>query len=189
MFRKQLFILSSIFALLIVSTSWAADLRSSAEGGDIASRYALALSYEEGTGETQSYAEAAKWYELAAKQGDVKSQFALARLYYEGQGVPQDKAEAFRWYREAAEQGYPAAQFNVGVMYWDGEGVDDNRWNGHRRTHIVAAYMWLLLAEQNGDEQAGRWLDMIEWDDENEIYADEIAVAKKMAADWLASRE
>ena len=45
-------------------------------------------------GVPQNYAEAVKWYRLAADQGDASAQFNLGVMYDKGQGVPQDYAEA-----------------------------------------------------------------------------------------------
>ena len=69
------------------------------------------------------YAEAVKWYRMAAEQGHAVAQHNLGFMYAEGQGVPQDYAEAFRWYRMAAEQGDADAQFQLGSMYEIGIGV------------------------------------------------------------------
>ena len=61
--------------------------------------------YDNGEGVPQDYAEAVKWYRLAAEQGDANAQYNLGLMYDNGQGVPQDYAEAVKWYRLAAEQG------------------------------------------------------------------------------------
>ena len=60
----------------------------------------------------QDYAEAVKWYRLAAEQGDADAQDKLGVTYAGGEGVPQDYAEAVRWYRLAAEQGHYHAENN-----------------------------------------------------------------------------
>ena len=61
--------------------------------------------YDNGQGVPQDYAEAVKWYRLAAEQGDVAAQYNLGIMYDNGDGVPQDYKEAVKWYRLAAEQG------------------------------------------------------------------------------------
>jgi uncharacterized protein len=53
----------------------------------------------------QDYAEAVKWYRLAAEQGNANAQYNLGVMYDNGDGVVQDYAEAVKWYRLAAEQG------------------------------------------------------------------------------------
>jgi len=79
--------------------------------------------YVLGRGVSEDYAEALKWYRLAAEQGYADAQYALGKAYDDGEGVPQDYAEAVKWYRLAAERGQPDAQFNLGVMYAMGQGV------------------------------------------------------------------
>ena len=73
--------------------------------------------YDNGEGVPQDYAEAVKWYRLAAEQGNAKAQYNLAVMYDNGEGVPQDYAEAVKWYRLAAEQGDAKAQHSVGRKY------------------------------------------------------------------------
>jgi TPR repeat protein len=46
--------------------------------------------YEQGHGVPQDYAEAVKWYRLAAEQGNAEGQIALGNLYVDGSGVPTD---------------------------------------------------------------------------------------------------
>ena len=79
--------------------------------------------YYEGEGVPQNYAEAVKWYRLAAAQGFADAQYSLGLMYYEGYGVPQDYAEAVKSYRLAAEQRDADAQYNVGNMYHKGKRV------------------------------------------------------------------
>ena len=73
-------------------------------------------------GVPQDYAEAVKWYRLAADQGYASAQSNLGIMYDEGRGVPQDYAEAVKWYRLAADQGDADAQINLGSMYANGQG-------------------------------------------------------------------
>ena len=58
--------------------------------------------YAEGRSVPQDYAEAAKWFRLAAAQGDAEAQHNLGVLYRRGQGVPQDYVEAHKWLNPAA---------------------------------------------------------------------------------------
>ena len=106
--------------------------------------------YDNGKGVPQDYAEAVKWYRLAADQGKASAQYNLGVMYERGQGVPHDYAEAVKWYRLAAEQGDDDAQSNLGIMYKYGDGVlKDN----------VMAHMWLNIASDNGHDKAGEWRD------------------------------
>ena len=93
--------------------------------------------YANGEGVPQDYAEAVRWYRLAAEQGNASAQHNLGLMYANGEGVPQDYAEAVRWYRLAAEQGNASAQVNLGAKYATGEGVPRD---------YVEAHMWLNLA-------------------------------------------
>ena len=61
--------------------------------------------YQSGQGVPQDYADAMKWYRLAADQGDEDAQNNLGVMYAKGQGVPQDYAEAYVWFSVAAAGG------------------------------------------------------------------------------------
>jgi uncharacterized protein len=91
------------------------------------------------------YAEAARWFRLAADQGDAEAQTSLGYLYLFGQGVPQNDAEAVRLYRLAADQGFARAQFNLGGMYNAGRGVPQN---------YAQALRWYRLAADQGEAGA-----------------------------------
>lgn len=41
------------------------------------------------------YAEALKWYQLAAKQGQFDSRVRIAHMYESGEGIPQDLVKAY----------------------------------------------------------------------------------------------
>jgi len=55
--------------------------------------------YDTGSGVTQDYLEAVRWYRLAANQGFSMAQRNLAVMYGEGLGVPKDKTRAEVLYR------------------------------------------------------------------------------------------
>ena len=77
-------------------------------------------------GKPQDYAQAVKYYRLAADQGNAYAQCDLGVCYKRGCGVPQDYAQAVKYYRLAADQGYANAQFNLGFCYEEGYGVAKN---------------------------------------------------------------
>jgi len=56
-----------------------------------------------GEGIEQNYAEALRWYRLAADQGDEESQYRIGMMYAEGRGVEQDLSEAAKWFRVSVE--------------------------------------------------------------------------------------
>jgi TPR repeat protein len=53
----------------------------------------------------RSYADARKWYEMAANAGDRRSMDLLGWLYRTGHGVAQSDATARLWYARAYEEG------------------------------------------------------------------------------------
>lgn len=73
--------------------------------------------------EAQNFAEAVKWWRMAAENGYARAQTNLGISYVTGKGVPKNATEAAKWYRLAAVQGNAQAQYNLGVMYDDGDGV------------------------------------------------------------------
>ena len=101
--------------------------------------------YENGRGVVQDYAEATKWYKLAAAQGNARAQSNLGVMYESGKGVVQDYAEAAKWYKLAAAQGFALAQSNLGSMYGNGRGVVQD---------YVRAHMWFNLAAVSGNKDA-----------------------------------
>lgn len=81
-------------------------------------------------GVPQDYAEAIKWYRMAAEQGVADAQSDLGTKYFIGQGVLQDFTDAERWWHMAAEQGFDSAQNNLGSMYGKGIGVPQDSITG-----------------------------------------------------------
>ena len=60
--------------------------------GYAAAQSVLGTMYHEGAGAPQDYAEALRWYRLAAGQGYAAAQGYLGLMYDKGQGVPEDYA-------------------------------------------------------------------------------------------------
>jgi len=89
--------------------------------------------------EAGEYAEAVKWYRLAAEQGYATAQYNLGVMYANGEGVPENDAEAVKWYRLAAEQGDAKAQYNLALMYDEGEGVIQNNVIAHMLFNLASA--------------------------------------------------
>ena len=76
-------------------------------------------------GVPQDYAEAAKWYRLAAEQNNAAAQYNLSLMYANGQGVPRDDGEAVKWLRKAGDQGYVSAQIDLSLTYANGWGAPE----------------------------------------------------------------
>ncbi|WP_281409554.1 CHAT domain-containing protein [Rhizobium ruizarguesonis] len=93
------------------------------QSGSAALQAFLGLMYDDGYGVARDYAEAVRWYRMAAEQRHSTAQVNLGLMYDDGRGVAQDYAEAVRWYRKAAEQGDAKGENSLGFMYDNGRGV------------------------------------------------------------------
>ncbi|MGH8630962.1 MAG: tetratricopeptide repeat protein, partial [Burkholderiales bacterium] len=89
----------------------------------------------DGLGVRRDVAEAAKWYERAARQGNVVAQSNLGDLHAEGRGVRRDLVEAYVWLSLAAQQGH--------------------RWSEDRRKEIARAMTDDQIAA--ADEKVRTW--------------------------------
>jgi len=121
------------------------ETRRRADAGDANAQLNMGGLYFKGQDVAQDYAEAAKWFLLAAQQGQAQAQFNLGMMYATGQGVTQNHDESVQWYRRAAVQGLAVAQLNLGVAYATGQGVLQDE---------VEAVKWLRLAAEQGEPQA-----------------------------------
>jgi TPR repeat protein len=120
-------------------------LTAKAAHGDAQAQASLGDAYVNGDGVTNSYAEAAKWYRLAADQTNAAGQFGLGQLYEAGRGVPKDQTQAIKFYREAADQGLAGAQYTLGFLYEGGRGLPVNQ---------TEAAKWYFKAAEQGDPLA-----------------------------------
>jgi TPR repeat protein len=124
----------------------------------------------------QDYAQALKWFHLAADEGFALAQAELGFLYQIGLGVPKDFAEAVKWYRLAADQGDADAQFELGDMYSQGQGVAQD---------YVQAHMWYNLAasrfpDQPENDLAAQNRDLVA----SKMTPAQIAEAQNLAREW-----
>jgi uncharacterized protein len=78
-------------------------LRPLAEQGDNRARVVLGEMYTHWS-DIQNYAEAVKWYRLAAEEGNAVAQFHLGTIYATGYDVPQDYVQGYLWLNLAAAQ-------------------------------------------------------------------------------------
>ncbi len=72
--------------------------------GNHVAKVNFGLMYAEGRGVPQDYAEAVRWYRLAADQGDAVAQSFLGLMYAEGQRVLQDYGQAHMLFNLAASR-------------------------------------------------------------------------------------
>ena len=121
------------------------QLRERALAGDAEAQLQMGSLFFDGINATRDYAQAAKWFRLAARQQNARAQFCLGVMYDAGLGVAQNQAEAVNWYRRAAQQGLASAQLNLGVAYSQGQGVLKSD---------ADAIKWFRLAADQGQSQA-----------------------------------
>ncbi len=98
-------LLSIIYDFLFIPAFDAAE--EGAEQGNALAQFNLGFHYYDGRAVAQDYAEAVKWWRLAAEQGYVEALHNLGRMYGTGQGVPQDYVEAHKWFDLAASRHRP----------------------------------------------------------------------------------
>ena len=87
-----------------------------AQLGDAASQTLVAELLNNGLGVRRNPADAAFWYEQAARAGDANAQYKYALMLLTGENVKQDKKAADAMMRKAAEGGSREAQFNVAQL-------------------------------------------------------------------------
>lgn len=106
---------------------------------------ALGECYENGVGVARNYAEAAKWYKLAADQGFADAQFLLGELYRRGLGVKRDYNEALHLFEQASNRGL--------AWGYRGEAGAAYRGEGMQRDYTRALGLYTKAAE-GGDQEA-----------------------------------
>jgi TPR repeat protein len=89
------------------------SIRKLAEQGDPAAQFAVGARYATGEDVPQDYAEAVRWFSLAAEQGHVVSQATLGAYYWAGRGVPQDLVKAYFWSVLAETGGDKGSKYRV----------------------------------------------------------------------------
>ncbi len=71
--------------------------------------------YKKGDGIPQDYAEAMKWFLLAATQGDRDAQYNIGQMYYYEEGVTKNIVEACKWWIMAGHQNNEYAWINIKI--------------------------------------------------------------------------
>ena len=82
---------------LFATAVWAGDFEDGSAAylqGDSAAQFNLAVIYNGVRGVSQDYAEAVRWYKLAAEQGNKSAQYNLEVMYYSSEEVLQDSLQA-----------------------------------------------------------------------------------------------
>ena len=81
------------------------ELKILAENGQRDFIYGVGYYYENGIRTSVDLAQAAVWYEKAAKKGQAEAAMHLALMYYQGKGVEKDERKGFRYMEQAAKDG------------------------------------------------------------------------------------
>ena len=87
--------------------------------GSSRARYFLGAAYKSGTSVSQDYAEAGKWFKLAADAGFAPAQFEYGVLQVYQIGNDGDQYEGVRYIEKAAEAEVPEAQFLLSRLLLD----------------------------------------------------------------------
>jgi len=127
-------------------------LIAAAQAGNVDAQSQLGDIYRVGDEFTkQDYAEALRWYRLAAEQGEPNAENNLGAMYDNAFGVPKDMAEAARWYRLSADQGLSTAQFNLAECLLYGNGVNEDEFEAAQWLHKAAAQGHIEALSELGD--------------------------------------
>jgi uncharacterized protein len=114
-----------------------------AQEGEFNAQKVIAHMYSFGQGIEVNFAEAIKWYRLAAEQGDPVAQNNLASHL-----LDEDPDEAIKWYLASAEQNFPFAEEVLGDIYSGELSVDNDDLKDLRND--VEAVKWYKKAAQRG---------------------------------------
>lgn len=149
-------------------------IQTAADNGVIQAQAALGKLYFVGRG-MQDYAQAVKWFGMAAKLGHSSSKCNLGMAYAAGWGVEKDFPKAAELWLEAAEQGNMFAQLSIASCYYNGFGIPRN---------LPAALKWFHRAAAQGEPNAQHVL-AIQYSEGQLVKRDYVEAFKwaKLAAD------
>ena len=100
----------------VAATNGLESVRKLAEQGDPAAQFSMGARYATGEEVPQDYAEAVRWFSMAAEQGHVVSQATLGAYYWAGRGVPLDPVKAYFWSVLAQAGGDEGSKYRVSVL-------------------------------------------------------------------------
>ena len=99
-----------------------------AEAGDATAALNMAdLYYWGARGVQRDQAQAARFFDIAARAGNAQAMSALAGLYLKGEGVAQNHSQALQLYSAAANASNIRGLNGLGFMYYFGDGVEQNQ--------------------------------------------------------------
>ncbi len=136
----------SIAVSCVTKNNEIAELRRTAEQGDIDAQAKLGMMYYLGKGVPKDYTEAFTWLSLAAEQGNSSAQTMLGSMYEFSDGVPQDYVSAYMYYNLAAANGETSARE---LCDWLATKMTaDQIAEAQRRAHDWAPKTWEELHDQ-----------------------------------------
>ncbi len=147
-----LILVGPVVALCVAWVYWRAPVENLVAKCGAEPQYQLGKCYYHGLGVRKSYAEAAKWFGLAAAQGHAKAETALGTMYAQGLGVAQNNHAALRMLRRAADQGFGEAENQLGILYAQGKGVPQD---------LDGAAKWFGKAADRGSQAARQNLKLL----------------------------
>ena len=100
----------------VLSNNQLEALEKLAVGGDPAAQFDVGVRYWAGDQVPQDYAQAVRWFSLAAEQGNVAAQAMLSDCYWAGRGVPADPMRAYFWSFLAQDGGDEASKSRAAVL-------------------------------------------------------------------------
>ena len=103
----------------------------------------------------QDFAEALKWWRLAASEHDHPAAICnVGYMYDNGKGVPKCKREGCKWYQRAAALGNPTAMFLYAAILATGD-------EGVRQDGAMALH-YAQRGAESGDQQSRALLDIMQ---------------------------
>ena len=162
-------------------------LLQAAAQGHVGPQYNLGVAYDTGAGVLRDYAEAARWYgmaaaeqglveardalerveaRMAAEQGSPEWQFLLGYTRWtgrtpDGETTLKDHEEAVMWFRLAADQDFADAQLYLGLAYQTGEGTKQKTYEADydgATPEQVAEALLRYNPDKENSKNSERWL-------------------------------
>ena len=126
---------------LVAEFAWVAEV----EGGDPQTLFETALRVRDGRGLPQVREAAERWLVKAGERGVPEAYYDLGLTYLDAPIEPHDVGDGVFYLAMAGRDGFVPAQVEMGRRYAGGEQLQ--QWS-------QAAYVWLLMARDNGADVA-----------------------------------
>lgn len=95
----------------------AAENETTSDEVAIPAQFSIAKMYASGTGTSQDFTQATKWYGKLAKRGYIEAQFQLAEALHHRDNTAQDSEGALKYYLTAAKNKHAGAQYMLGAIF------------------------------------------------------------------------